>query len=286
MSGARPGRASMRRQALVLRIFAYAMLAIAWVIFVFPLLWVLGLSLKTRAQVFANPPLWVWTPTLENYARVLQGADFLGAFVNSMVISGGAVGLSLAIGVPAAYAFARFPFPGRTFLFFALLVMRMLPPIAVLVPMFVLFSKAGIGGTHLSVILAYTTFALPLVVWILRGYFEEMPRELEESAWVDGASRAAAFRLIVLPLVRPGIVAATILALLLAWNDFLFAAVLTSSSTRTLPVLVAGFSGADTGIDWGPITASAVMVVLPVILFAFFAQRHLVAGLSSGAVKG
>lgn len=279
-------RKSMRRQTLVVNGLAYLLLAFSWVVFVFPLLWVVGLSFKTRAQTFANPPLFVWTPTLENYERVLQGADFLGAFVNSMVISGGAVALSLLIGVPAAYAFARFPFRGRNFLFFALLVMRMLPPIAVLVPMFILFSKIGIGTTYLSVILAYTTFALPLVTWIMRGFFEEMPRELEESAWVDGASRAMAFRLIVLPLVRPGIVAATILSLLLAWNDFLFAAVLTSSSTRTLPVLVAGYSGADTGIDWGPITASAVLVVLPVIVFAFFAQRHLVTGLSSGAVKG
>jgi multiple sugar transport system permease protein len=279
-------RKSMRRQTLVVNGLAYLLLALSWVIFVFPLLWVVGLSFKTRAQTFANPPLFVWTPTLENYERVLQGADFLGAFVNSMVISGGAVGLSLLIGVPAAYAFARFPFHGRNFLFFALLVMRMLPPIAVLVPMFILFSKIGIGTTYLSVILAYTTFALPLVTWIMRGFFEEMPRELEESAWVDGASRFTAFRAIVLPLVRPGIVAATILSLLLAWNDFLFAAVLTSSSTRTLPVLVAGYSGADTGIDWGPITASAVLVVLPVIVFAFFAQRHLVTGLSSGAVKG
>ncbi len=115
--------------------------------------------------------------------------------------------------------------------------------------------------------------------------FEELPRELEESAWVDGASRFAAFRLVVLPLVRPGLVAATILALLLAWNDFIFAAVLTTDATRTLPVLMASFSG-DVGVDWGAMTASCVLVVLPVLLFSFAAQRHLVAGLSSGAVKG
>jgi len=285
MSGARPARASMRRQALVLRIFAYATLAVAWVIFVFPLLWVLGLSFKTRAQVFANPPLWVWTPTLENYARVLQGADFLGAFVNSTIISGGAVGLSLAIGVPAAYAFARFPFPGRNLLFFALLVMRMLPPIAVLVQMFVLFSKAGIGGTHLSVILAYTTFALPLVVWILRGYFEEMPRELKESAWVDGASRAAAFRLIVLPLVRPGIVAATILAFIFAWNDFLFAAVLTRTEVTTYTVQVTHYFGGQSNL-WAKIAAMSVLGTIPVFFTVAVMQRYLVRGISMGAVKG
>ena len=187
---------------------------------------------------------------------------------------------------PAAYAFARFPFRGRSLLFFSLLVMRMLPPIAVLVPMYVLFSKFGLTTTRFCVVLAYTTFSLPLVVWIMRGFFEELPRELEESAWVDGASRYAAFRHVVLPLIRPGLVAASILCLQLAWNDFLFAAVLTNNATRTLPVLMAAYSGGDTGVDWGGMTASGVLVMLPVMIFSFLAQRHLVAGLSSGAVKG
>ena len=180
-------------------------------VFLFPLLWVIGLSLKTRLQVFAMPPLFVWWPTLENYVGVLGQADFLQAFVNSLVVSSGAVILSICVGVPAAYAFARFPFRGGSFLFFSLLVMRMLPPIAVLVPMYILFSKLGLTTTRLSVILAYSTFSLPLVVWIMRGFFEDLPRELEESAWVDGASRYAAFRHVVLPLIRPGLVAASIL---------------------------------------------------------------------------
>lgn len=277
---------SMRRDTVVINTLAYAALLTLLVVFLFPLLWVVGLSFKTRLQTFSHPPLFLWVPTLQNYVAVLHGADFGGAFVNSVVTSAGAVALSLCVGVPAAYAFARFPFRGRSFLFFSLLVMRMLPPIAVLVPMFVLFNKLGLTNTRLSVVLAYSTFSLPLVTWVMRGFFEDLPRELEESAWVDGASRYQAFRMVVMPLVKPGLVAATILSLLLAWNDFLFAAVLTNNATRTLPVLMAGFSGGDTGIDWGPMTASGVLVVLPVILFAFAAQRHLVAGLSSGAVKG
>jgi ABC-type glycerol-3-phosphate transport system permease component len=217
---------------------------------------------------------------------VLRSDDFLQAFVNSLVISSAAVLLSVCIGVPTAYSMARFPFRGRSFLFVSLLLMRMLPPIAVLVPMYVLFSKVGLTTTRLSVVLAYTTFSLPLVVWIMRGVFEDLPRELEESAWVDGASRYAAFRHVVLPLIRPGLVATTILCLQLAWNDFLFAAVLTNNATRTLPVLMAAYAGSDTGTDWGGMTASGVLVVLPVLVFSFLAQRHLVAGLSSGAVKG
>jgi ABC-type glycerol-3-phosphate transport system permease component len=169
--------------------------------------------------------------------------------------------------------------------FFALLVMRMLPPIAVLVPMYVLFSKLGLATTRFSVVLADTTFALPLV-WLMRGFFEDLPAELEESAWIDGASRYRAFWHIVLPLARPGLVAASILCLQLAWNDFLFAAVLTNNATQTLPVMMAAFNAGDSGVDWGGLTASGVLVILPVIIFSFIAQKHLVAGLSSGAVKG
>jgi multiple sugar transport system permease protein len=275
-----------RRNKLIFAGSIYLALVAMIAVFLFPLLWVIGLSLKTRLQVFANPPLFLWWPTLENYVGVLGKADFLQAFVNSLVVSSGAVILSICVGVPAAYAFARFPFRGRSFLFLSLLVMRMLPPIAVLVPMYILFSKLGLTTTRFSVILAYSTFSLPLVVWIMRGFFDDLPRELEESAWVDGASRYAAFCHVVLPLIRPGLVAASILCLQLAWNDFLFAAVLTNNATRTLPVLMAGFSGGDTGVDWGGMTASGALVILPVLIFSFAAQRHLVAGLSSGAVKG
>ena len=203
-----------------------------------------------------------------------------------MIVSTSAVLLSLGVGAPAAYAFARFPFKGRSTLFFALLVMRMLPPIAVLVPMYLLFNKLGLATTRLSVVLAYTTFSLPLVVWIMRGYFEDLPVELEESAWIDGASRFGAFIYVILPLARPGLVAASILCLQLAWNDFLFSAVLTNNATQTLPVMMAAFNAGDSGMDWGGLTASGMLVTLPVILFSFVAQRHLVAGLSSGAVKG
>src|SRR5215467_303271 len=198
---------SRRRRRLQAGLVYTALIALA-AIFLFPLLWVFGLSLKTRLQVFADPPLFIWWPTFENYIDVLGRSDFLLAFVNTLMVAGSAVTLSLCVGMPAAYAFARFPFTGRSFLFFALLVMRMLPPIAVLVPMYVLFSKLGLATTRFSVVLAYATFALPLVVWVMRGFFEDLPKELEESAWIDGADRYRAFLRIVLPLAKPGMVAA------------------------------------------------------------------------------
>jgi multiple sugar transport system permease protein len=274
-----------RRQILSRDAVLYATLMLLVVVFLLPLLWVFGISLKTRAQTFSMPPLLIWKPTLENYVAVLTRGEFLSAFANSLIVSTGAVLASLVVGVPAAYAFARIRFAGKSFLFFSLLVMRMLPPIAVLLPLFALFNKAGLINTRLSLVIAYTTFSLPLIVWIMRGFFEDLPAELEEAARVDGATRGGAFLRVMLPLARPGLVTAAILSLLLAWNDFLFAAVLTSNSTRTLPVLLAGYAGADTGVEWGQITASGVLVVLPVILFSFAVQKHLVAGLSAGAVK-
>jgi len=277
------GSRRMRRLEAVLIYMVLTGLTLA---FLFPLVWVLGLSLKTRLQVFATPPLYLWWPTFENYIDVLTRADFGRAFLNTMIVSTSAVILSLCVGAPAAYAFARFTFTGRSFLFFAMLVMRMLPPIAVLVPMYVLFSKLGLATTRFSVVLAYTTFSLPLVVWIMRGYFEDLPVELEEAAWIDGASRIGTLLYIILPLSRPGLVACSILCLQLAWNDFLFAAVLTNNASQTLPVLMAAFNAGDSGMDWGGLTASGMLVILPVVVFSFLAQRHLVAGLSSGAVKG
>lgn len=273
------------RQIFVAKTSLYLGLIGLMAVFMLPLLWVAGLSFKTQIQIFSIPPLLVWMPTLENYAAVFARGEFMSALVNSLVTTTGAVALSLAVGVPASYVFARYDFTGKSFLFFALLVMRMLPPIAILVPLYVLFNRAGLVNTHLGLVIAYTTFSLPLVVWIMRGFFEDLPIELEEAARIDGASQAVTFWFVVLPLARPGLVTAAILSLLLAWNDFMFAAVLTSTSTRTLPVLLASYAGGDTGVQWGLITATGALVVLPVIIFSFVVQKHLVAGLSAGAVK-
>jgi ABC-type glycerol-3-phosphate transport system permease component len=279
-------------------ILAYLGAALLALVFLFPLYWLVGLSLKTRPQIFGATPLWVWQPTLENYRSVLrigEGAfalsqntsavDFLADFANSVIVSTGAVALSLAVGVSAGYAFSRYHFRGSRQLFLSLLIMRMLPPIAILVPMYVLFRRVGLLDTHFALVLAYTTFNLPLVVWIMRSFFEDLPRELEESAQIDGCTRFGAFWRVILPLARPGLATATIFSLILAWNDFLFAAVLTGHRSQTLPVMMAGYT-TDSGIDWGNMTASAVIIILPMLVFALFAQRHLAAGLSAGAVKG
>lgn len=276
----------MQRNNVLVTAAAYAALTCFAVLFLLPIFWIISLSFKTRLQTFASPPLLIWMPTLENYWVVLDRTDVIGALINSCISAGGAVALCLLLGVPAAYALERFRSRGGEIVFVSLLLLRMLPPITILLPMFVIFSTVGLLNSRWALVLAYTTFGLPLVVWIMRGFFASLPRSLEESAWVDGASRSRALLVVVLPQARPALTAAGVLALVLAWSDFLFAAVLTNSRTRTLPVLMATYSGGDTGVEWGPMAATGVLVMLPVVLFALVSQRHLAAGLSAGGVQG
>jgi len=286
MSTAMAKPLSKRTRKVLAHAGIYLGLILLAVVFLFPIVWILGVSFKTRLQILTSPPLFFWEPTLANYEQVLRTSNFLPALWNSLVTALGAVLLSLAVGTPAAYAMARIKFRGRASIYYALLMMRMLPPIAVLIPMFMLFDVVGLKNTSFSVMLAYSTFSLPLVVWVMRSFFEDLPVEIEEAATIDGASRWAAFVSIVLPLSRPGLVAIGILCLLTAWNDFLFAAVLTNNSTQTLPVLLASYSTADDGVEWGRLAAAGMLVVAPVLLISMVAQRHLISGLSSGAMKG
>lgn len=274
-----------RRRKLVGTTLTYAALCSLLVLFLVPLLWIVGISLKTREQIFTNPPVLFWVPTFENYVQVVTRSDFMASFLNSLIATTASVLLSLVIAVPAAYTLARFRFRGQNAAMIALLVMRMLPPIAILLPVFVLFQAMGLSNTRFSIVLAYTTLSLPLIVWVMKDYFASLPKELEEAAYIDGASRMLTFVKIALPLARPGIVTASILSLLLAWNDFIFAAILTNNQTRTSPVLLASYAGGETGTNWGAITASGVLVIIPVIIFSLLVQKHLVQGLSSGAVK-
>jgi multiple sugar transport system permease protein len=280
---ARSARA--RRRNIIGKTLVYAGLCSLLVLFLMPLLWIVGISLKTREQIFTNPPVFFWVPTFENYVEVLTRSDFMASFVNSLIATTASVLLSLVIAVPASYTLARFRFRGQNVAMIALLVMRMLPPIAILLPIFVLFQAMGISNTRFAIVLAYTTLSLPLIVWVMKDYFASLPKELEEAAYIDGASRMLTFVKIALPLARPGIVTASILSLLLAWNDFIFSAILTNNQTRTSPVLLASYAGGETGTNWGAITASGMLVIIPVIIFSLIVQKHLVQGLSSGAVK-
>jgi len=249
----------------------YALIAFITAGFLAPFAWIIAISLMTRSQIFSEHPLTAWTPTFENYLAVLNQGPFLSSLATSLIVSFAAVCLSLLLGVPAGYAAARFP-PRKSLLFlFSLLVMRMIPPIAVLVPMFLIFTEIGLSNSYARLVIAYATFGAPLVAWAIYPAVRDVPVELEESAIIDGASTSTILIRIVLPLIKPAIFASIILALLMAWNDFLFAVVLSNDGIQTMPVMMSAYSG-DTGIEWGPMSAASVLVVAPLILLLFAGQ--------------
>ncbi|MBI3495862.1 MAG: carbohydrate ABC transporter permease [Proteobacteria bacterium] len=266
-------------------------LVFASAIFLFPILLVVSVSFKAPIDIMAMPPKWLFQPTLENY-RALLGLvpsefkfDLWLHFRNSILAASGATFLSLLLGTPAAYAFARVSFRGSQTMLLSLLAVRMLPPIATVIPLFLIMRELHLVDSVIGLVIAYTTFNLPFITWIMRSFFLDLPRELEESGWIDGATRWQAFRLLILPLSLPGLVASAIFGLMLAWNDFLFAVILTSRDAPTLPMMTAGFV-TDQGVSWGIMMAAGAVIIVPVLVFTLFVQRFLVSGLTSGAMKG
>jgi multiple sugar transport system permease protein len=249
-----------------------------------PFLWLLQMSLKSNDLILQFPPPLVFTPTLENYTSLWQGA-FPASFLNSLMSASFSTALALVLGVPAAYALSRWAGRGRHALGFAILVTRMAPPIAFTIPFFLFYRWIGLLDTVTGLVLVYTSFNLPLVIWMMQPFFETVPSSLEEAALVDGASTRVVFLQIVLPMVAPGIAATAILCFLYAWNDFFFALILTRTNARTAPVAVVNFMNYE-GWEWGKIAAGGSLVMAPVLIFSLAVRRYLVSGLTAGAVKG
>ena len=268
-----------------------ALLVVTTLVFLLPILLMIAVSFKTPVDVIAAPPRWLFRPTLDNYLALIGARpsefqiNLLLHFRNSIAATGGATVLSLALAAPAAYAFGRLRFRGARPVLFFLLALRMLPPIATVIPLYLLMRGLHLLDTIAGLIIAYTTFNLPFIVWVLRSFFLDLPADLEEAALIDGATRWQCLYKVILPLSAPGIVASGIFALMLAWNDFLFAVILTSRQTPTLPVLTAGFI-TEMGTSWGVAMAAGTVIVVPVLFFTLFVQRYMVVGLTSGAVKG
>ncbi|GAA1844411.1 carbohydrate ABC transporter permease [Asanoa iriomotensis] len=242
-------------------------------------------SLKVPADIFTPTLKLAFTPTLSNYAKVLGDLHFQSFLTNSTLVALGSTALSLAVGVPAAYALARLPIRGREFWAGGILFTRMVPAVALVVPMYVIFQRASLLGTYFALIAAHTTFNLPIVIWMMRSFFEELPPDLEEAALVDGSGRFGAFWRVAVPLTAPGLAATAVLCLLFSWNEFLFALVLSGRDTQTVPIGVASFIG-TVSVDWGGSSAAAVLALIPVFVLGLAAQRFLVRGLTFGAVKG
>jgi multiple sugar transport system permease protein len=250
--------------------------------FLFTLGWMVLSSLKTNVQATAYPPLWLFRPTLQNYVDVFTKNPFFSYMVNSTIIAGAAVGIGLICGLPAAYSMARHR---QAALGFLVLMVRILPGIAFLVPLFVIYRRLGLINTLGGIVLTHIIVVLPLIIWIMAGFFEDIPRELEEAALIDGCSRVGTFVRIVLPLSRPGIVAATILSFIASWNNFIFVLILGGKDTITLPMAVYSFVSFE-DVNWGGLTAAATIITVPILVLSLVVQRYLAGGLTMGAVKG
>jgi len=260
----------------------YALLLGTLAFLAFPLVWMFMGSFKTQADFMAYPPRWLFSPTLANYELVFVRGDFLKFTVNSLVIALGSTAMSLVLGVPAAYSIARYR---QTRLGMILLTARMAPGIAFLIPWFILFSKLRMIDTYVAVMLTHMVVVLPLVIWVLVGFFEDIPRELEEAALIDGCRLIGVFRRVALPLARPGIVATAILGIIASWNNFIFSLIIAGNTTRTLPVAIFNFVSYD-ALNWGGLTAASSIITMPVLIMAFIVQKHIVRGLTFGALKG
>jgi multiple sugar transport system permease protein len=252
-----------------------------------PVIWIISLSLKPGREL-GNARFFPDTLSLEHYRTVFNDPQFPAALLNSVGIASIATGLSIIIAIFAAYAIVRLDFRGKHWIFYGTLAVAMFPPISVVGPLFELWRTLRLFDTWPGLILPYLSFTLPLAIWTLTAFFREIPWDLERAARVDGATPSQAFRLVILPLVAPGIVASAILVFIFAWNDFLFAASLTSTDrARTVPVAIAFFTGSSQfELPTGSIAAASVVVTIPIIALVLMFQRRIIAGLTAGAVKG
>lgn len=270
---------SWRSAALTLFTYLVALALVA------PIAWMVMTGFKTEAQAFQLPPLLAWRPTLENFGYALGVAQFGRFFLNSVIIGLGSTVLACLLGVPAAYSLAFYPTRHTRDVLFWILSTKMLPVVAVIVPLYVLFSRLHLLDTRLGMILLYTMMNLPLVVWMMRSFFAEVPREIIEATQVDGASLAAGFVRVTLPLAVPGLAATTLLSLILAWNEFFIAVSMTYTNAATLAVFISSFKTSE-GLFWAKMSAASALAIAPVVLAGWAAQRQLVRGLTMGAIKG
>jgi multiple sugar transport system permease protein len=274
------------------KIGTYVALILYSVFSLLPLYWIGTLSFKVNTEIYTTTPkLWGFTATLENWREVFAGeasttgVDFLLALQNSLITVPSAVILALVLGVPVAYILARANFKGKEDIHFFYLSLYFMPPMLILIPLFVLYNRIGLYNSHIGIILVLQLINLPLVVLILRGFFQDIPVEIEQSARVDGAKGLWIFWRIILPLVRPGLVATGFLCTIFSWNNYIFSFLLNSAERQNAVVRLTLYK-TFTGILWGPMAAAMLLTVLPVLILAIAIQRYIVRGLTLGAVKG
>ncbi len=278
---------SYRTRRQISTFMLYLVIVVVLIVIAFPVYWLITTSVKPGIETATFPPVYVpsWI-TWENYAAVLKGEN-LKFFANSAIIALSSTFLTTIMGAMAAYALAKtyLSFQLRRGLMLWILVTRIFPPITTIIPYYVIIKGLGLSDTHFAVIVTYVAYGLPFVIWLMLGFFQDLPADIERAAIVDGCSMWQRFRQVVLPLTLPGLAVTAIFAFIYAWNEFLYASILTSFSAKTLPVMVSTFMS-DQYLRWGEMSAMGSMMIIPVMIFAMATQRYLVRGLTFGAVKG
>ncbi|MFN3687146.1 carbohydrate ABC transporter permease [Salinarimonas sp.] len=274
-------RRSRLRRALTVEVPILAVVAFALA----PYAWMVLTSIKPDAEIVARPLQYLpRSVTLEHYETLLARTSFARNLLNSLVVATGAVVVGLGVSVPAAYAFSRFRFAGRRYLMTQFLVINMFPIVLLIIPLFVLMRWMGLLDTFVGVVVGHSTFAIPFSIWMLTSYMNAIPKELDEAAIVDGATRLQTIRIVVLPLVMPGVVTTGIYIFVTSWNEYLFAMMLSGQNVRTVTVALQLFIG-EFSVQWGLLTAGGTLVAIPVTILFLVVQKRLVGGLTAGAVK-
>ena len=270
------------------RWIANTLAAIFCLLWAFPVYWMVNTAFKPRPEVMTATPHFVPDhPTLDNFIDAVGQPQFLSNLRNSVIVVALTVAASIVLGIFAAAALSRFRFRGRRTIMVVILAVQMLPGAALLIPMFVMFNSLELLGTYAALVLAYVATVLPFSIWVMRGFFVAIPAEIEEAAYIDGASTWGVLTRVLFPLVAPGVISTSIFAFIAAWNDYLFAYTFMQDQSRyTLPVWLASFTNPHLGTDFGGQMAASVLFSVPVVVFFLIIQRNLVAGMSAGAVKG
>jgi len=274
------------------RIITYLLMLLLAVFLLGPLVWILLMSFKNPADVVSVPPKLFFQPTLQNYLALfglsrgglVTAGSFFSYFKNSLILSVGSVLISLVLGMPAAYAIARLRFAAKESLAFTYLSFRFVPEITIILPLYVVFQQLRLYNTYIGLILVYQLISLPLMIWMMRSYFEEIPLAIEQAARTDGYSWAGAFFRLVLPLAAPGIAATLILAFIFCWNNFVFGLMLGGTRTQPITVGLLSFMGTNE-VQWGLMAAATVIAIVPELVLALAVQRYMIRGLTFGAVK-
>jgi multiple sugar transport system permease protein len=275
------------RETLPARIARYVGIAVILVWSVFPILLIVQASLKPAAEIFAFPPRVLFVPTFENYVRLLVAwPEFFHSMWNSLIITAGATLLTLAATLLSGFVYARYRSKTLAGSAFFLIFIRMLPPIVITIPLFPIVNWLHLNDTHAVLIILYATFFVSLNTWIMKAFIDQIPRELDESAIIDGAGLLGILRHVVLPLALPGMMAASTFVLVFSWNEFLFAFIFTTTEAKTAPLTLSEMLGALDGVEWGVLFAAATLQLLPILIFVVAVQKFVIAGMTAGSVKG